>query len=128
MMYVSFPGRVQALHYCRCYCLLENYSYTQDSVMFKRSCHSLETVQKTISDQNRLCYGNQSVQGQTLVHVRMYPLSPVSSHGQLYLALSRSSSLHNAPVAITEGRRQHIESEQFYHCISRRALKFPTYK
>jgi hypothetical protein len=58
MMYVSFPWRVQALHNCGCYWLLENYSYTQDSVTFKRSNHSLETVQKTISDQNRLCDDN----------------------------------------------------------------------
>jgi len=70
-------------------------------------------------------------QAQTLVHVRMYPPSPVSSHGQLYVVLSRSSSLNNVPVAITEGRRQHTESDNIHnvkHCIWRSALNFQTYK
>jgi len=59
MTYVSFPWRVQVLHIGGCYWLLENYSYTQDSVVFKRSYTSLETVQKTISNQNRFSYDNQ---------------------------------------------------------------------
>ena len=58
-MYISFPWRVQALHNCLCFWHLESYSCTQDSFTFKRSYHSLETVRKTIFDQNRLCCDNQ---------------------------------------------------------------------
>ena len=43
--------------------------------------------------------------------VAICPPSPVFSHGQLYVAFSRSS-FYNVHVAITEGHRQHIKNDR----------------
>jgi hypothetical protein len=44
--------------------------------------------------------------------VGIYLPSPVSSHGQLCVAFSQSSSFDNIAVAIAEEHRQHIESDE----------------
>ena len=63
-------------------------------------------------------------QGQALVHIRMYPPLPAFPHGQLYVALSRSSSLDKVPVPIIEAGRQRIESEKIHklNTVYREAL------
>lgn len=45
-------------------------------------------------------------QGQTYVHVGILLFEPVFSHGQLYVALSRSTISTNVKVFMTEGPRQ----------------------
>jgi hypothetical protein len=49
----------RALHSSGSYWLYKRYPYTQDSVKPIRSYHSLQTVQKMISDQNRVCHDSQ---------------------------------------------------------------------
>ena len=49
-------------------------------------------------------------QGQTLKRVRIYEPSPVSPHGQLYVAFPRTSSFHNVAIGITVKHRQRIEN------------------
>jgi hypothetical protein len=49
----------RAMPSSRSYWIWKNYPYTQHSVMCIRSYHSFQILQKTISDQNRICCGNQ---------------------------------------------------------------------
>ena len=44
--------------------------------------------------------------GQTFQRVAIYPPWPAFSHGQLYVAFSRSSAFDNIAVAINDGHRK----------------------
>ena len=69
-------------------------------------------------------------QGQTPKRVAIYtPLSGFS-HGQLYLACSRSSSFDNVAVAIFEGHRHRVENDRLISqtLYIEKWLKFQIYK
>jgi hypothetical protein len=65
-----------------------------------KSYNCLQNVQKAISNQNYVCYDNQKVSRTVLKHVGIYPPSNSFTHGQLYMAPSRSISFV-VTVAIT---------------------------
>ena len=139
MTYVSFPwppvvaahdhkGLARAQYNSGSYCFRKNHPYANDSVMFISSYHSLQTVQKTISDQNRIFTTNNKAQGQTFKHCN---ISTITSffHGHLYVTFFRSSSFDTLLLKLLQGigsvRKWYIYSTK--HCISRGALRFQIY-
>ena len=50
------------------------------------------------------CLTINKAQGQSLRHVGVYLLKPVSSHGQLYVAVSRAKSFGGLKVFLSTGR------------------------
>jgi len=60
-------------------------------------------------------------QGQSLKNFRIYLLSPVFSHGQLYVAISRVTSKQGLKILIVDGDGEKINttSNVVYHEVFR---------
>lgn len=65
----------------------------------------------------RLCFAMtvNKAQGQSLKNVGLDLWSPVFTHGQLYVALSRTTNVNNLTVLLPE----HAKGKNSQHCISR---------
>jgi hypothetical protein len=70
-----------AAYSIRSYWLQKKYLYTHDALLSIRSRHTIQTVQKTISDQNVFAVTVSKTKGQTFKRAAKYLTSPASYPG-----------------------------------------------
>ncbi|TMW90502.1 hypothetical protein EJD97_015617 [Solanum chilense] len=62
-------------------------------------------------------------QGQTLDFVRIYLREPVFSHGQLYVALSRTKTFKNVKILICTPTIEHTNDHVMYNIVYKEIIQ-----